>query len=144
MTTHPFIVPAMEQTNIDIELIQDSRGGLIDHFVQSFRTMIERRYRRHNHRSGTLRSQHIFQVDAVERRIPHAQHQFASFLQHHIRRARNEIIAHARGNGPQRSHGTGDHHHRIYIMAARSDRRSHIPIGKHFNLARSRFQNPRR
>src|SRR4029077_2498260 len=32
MTTHPFIVPAMKQTYIDIELIQDSRGGLIDHF----------------------------------------------------------------------------------------------------------------
>jgi hypothetical protein len=49
MAAHPFVVPAVEQFYVDIELIQYTGRGLIDHFIQGFGSMVKSWHRREHH-----------------------------------------------------------------------------------------------
>src|SRR5438128_1798052 len=68
VATHSFLIPAVEQAHIDVELIKDTGDGLIDDIIQSLRTMIEGGNRRKNHCAHARERNHCFQMAQVKRR----------------------------------------------------------------------------
>src|ERR1700719_3360625 len=85
-------------------LREDAADILRDQIVNGLRLMIKRRDRRHDHRSGLLRAHHVFEMDAIERRITNAEHQPTAFFERHIGGTRNEIVACSTGNRGERAH----------------------------------------
>ena len=110
--------------------------------VNCFRSVIERRHHRHNHRARSLCAQHVFQVNAVQRRIAHAEKQLAAFFHHHIRRARHQIVASPARDGGQRADGAGNHDHRVHGITSRSDGRANILIRNGFDFLGGAPQDP--
>ena len=49
VTAHAFIIPAMKEFHVDIELIKNPRHSLIDNVVQRLGPMIKSRHGRKNH-----------------------------------------------------------------------------------------------
>ena len=60
VAAHTFIVPAMEEFDIDIELIEYSRDGLIDDVIQRLGAMVEGRHGRKNNRAHARERGHRF------------------------------------------------------------------------------------
>src|SRR5579864_6724778 len=62
------------------DLRQDAAKILPHQIVNRFWMMVKRRDRGHDDCAGLLRAQHVFEMDAVERRIAHAEDQLAVLL----------------------------------------------------------------
>src|SRR5258706_5292802 len=90
--------PAVHLFLREADLCQDAAHELRNEIVDRLRLVIESRYRGHNHRTGLLRSQHVFQMNAVDRRVANTQNEFPAFLEHHVRRSRDQIVADAVGD----------------------------------------------
>ena len=103
--------------------------------IDCLRLMIKGWDRRHDHRSGLLRAHHVFEMDAIERRITNAENQTPAFFERHIRGTGNEIVASAAGHRGERSHRARYDAHRIRRIAAGGDGSANVRIRKNFNLA---------
>ena len=55
--------------------------------------------------------QHVLEVDLVERRLAHAEHQAAPLLQHDVGRARHQRLADAVRDRAERVHAARQHDH---------------------------------
>src|SRR6266446_5753809 len=128
----------------EANLRQDAANELRNKIVDRFRLVIESRYRGHNHRTGLLRPQHVFQMNAVDRRVANTQNEFPAFLEHHVRRSRDQIVADAVGDCAQRPHRAGNDHHGIHRVAARSDRSAHVFVGQNVDFADRMAENAAR
>src|ERR1700674_2419806 len=62
-----------------INLREHAADVLRHEVVDGFRMVLKSRNRRHDHGSGLLRAQHVFQMDAVEWRVAHAEDHLAAF-----------------------------------------------------------------
>ena len=87
-----------------------------------------------DHRAAARKLQHVFQMDDRKRRLARHQNELAVFLQHHIRRTLNQILAQARGDGSQRPHGTRADHHRVRRIGAGGHRRKPFFAPEHAQL----------
>src|SRR5713101_3920550 len=57
--------PAIHFVLREANLREDAANELCNEIVDRFRLVIKRRHRRHDHRSGLLRPQHVLQVHAI-------------------------------------------------------------------------------
>src|SRR5260370_42144857 len=71
----------------EANLRQDAANELRNKIVDRFRPGIESRYRGHNHRTGLLRSQHVFQMIAADRRLANTHYEFPALLDHTVSRS---------------------------------------------------------
>src|SRR6266478_2744966 len=133
--------PAVHLFLRETDLRQDAANVLRNKIVDRFRLVIESRYRGHNHRAGLLRPQHVFQMNAVERRVANTQNQFPAFLEHHVRRSRDQIVADAVGNGAERPHRARNDDHRIHRVAAGSDRSAYVLVRQNLDFAGRMAEN---
>ena len=69
---------------------------------------------------------HVAQVGEVQRRLAHHQHQAAALFEHHVGRARQQVVGQAMGNGRQRAHGARRHHHGMALERAAGNRGAHV------------------
>src|SRR5229473_101872 len=63
--------PAIHFVLREPNLREDTANVLRNEIVDRFRLVIKRRHRGHNHRSGLLCPQHVFEMNVVDRRIAH-------------------------------------------------------------------------
>src|SRR5882762_2538720 len=90
--------PAEHGVLRQIHLRQHAANVLCDYVVDGFWRVIIRENRGHDYRAGLLSAQHIFQMDAAEWCVAHAENQLAAFLEHDVGGAREEIVASAGSN----------------------------------------------
>ena len=107
---------------------------LLHQIINRSAAVIKSWHHGHDHRAGLLRPQHILQMDAAERCFTHAQNQLAFSLSADIRRAREQIVARAIGDGSQRSHRAWNDDHAIHVVAAGCDRGADIVIRQALDL----------
>ncbi|KAM3082842.1 hypothetical protein ACMFMF_002494 [Clarireedia jacksonii] len=65
-------------------------------------------------------------MDLTQHRLPHLQHQSPPLLQHHVRRARNQIIPVPGVDGRERLHAARDHDHASGVEGTAKDGRGLI------------------
>ena len=78
--------------DVALERLKHRVHILRDKIVNRFRLMVERRNGRHDHGAGLLCAQHVFKVNAAERRIANAEHQAPAFLERNIGGAGDESV----------------------------------------------------
>ena len=121
--TARFAAPAFGEIGVDAELIQRAHHHVIHQRVDRLRMIVERRHRRQDHRAHPRQLQHVLQMDFVQRRLAHQQHQLAALLQDHVGRAVDQVVALAARDGRQRPHAARrDHHAGCQERAARNRR----------------------
>jgi len=81
-----------------------------------------------------LRAQHVFEMDAVEGRVAHAEHKLAAFFEHNVSGTGDEVVAQTVGDSAERAHRAGNHEHGINGVAAGGDGSANVSVGKHFNF----------
>lgn len=67
--------------------------------VRRLRTLVKRRDRRKDNSAHFGYGGHIADVAEVQRRFPGQQHQAATFFQHHVCRAGEQVVGQAVGDG---------------------------------------------
>src|ERR1700674_372184 len=127
-----------------INLREHAADVLRHDVVDALRMIVKSGNRRHDHGAGLLSAQHVFQMDAVERRVAHAEDELAAFLEHDVGGACDEIIAGPIGDCAQCPHGAWNHEHGIDGVTPRSDRCTDVFVRKHFNLRRGAPEEPAR
>ncbi len=115
----------------DGELVEHARQAGVDHGFDAGGPQIERGQGRENDAAHFRDGGHIAQMGEVERRLARQQHQFAALFQAHVCRASDEIVAKAVGNGRQRAHGAGRHHHAQGGKRAAGNGRADVADGMH-------------
>src|SRR6266851_2758686 len=89
------LAPAMRYTNVDIEEIEGTADGVIDHVFERIRLGVEGGNRRRDDRPHFREGGHASEMAGMERRLPHQQHQPPPLLQGHVGRARQQCCRHA-------------------------------------------------
>src|SRR5579875_44034 len=92
--TRPAVLLILRQ----IELCQHAKNELLDKMFDGFRFVVKRRDCGHDHSTGVVDTQHIFEMDAVERRFAQAENQFAALFEANISGASEQIVADAAGD----------------------------------------------
>src|SRR5437016_7177420 len=136
--------PAVHLLLWKMNLCQDAANVLRHKIIDRFRMMIESRYRRHDHRTGLLRPQHVFEMNAIDWRVAHTQNELPAFLEHYVCRSRDQIVADAVGNCAERPHRARNNHHGIHCIATRSDRRAHVSVWQDVDLGNRMAENAAR
>lgn len=126
--------PAVHFLLRQADLGKDAADVLGDEIIDRLRLMIKRRNGGHNDGTGLLNSQHVFQVDAAERRIAHAENESAIFFQHNVRGARDQIVTDAGGDRSQRAHRARNDQHGVDGATAGGDGGADVFVGKNFDL----------
>ena len=136
--------PAMHFFLRQAGLRQNAANKLRHQIVDRFWLIVKRGIDRHDHRSGLLCAQHVFQMDAIERRVAHAKINLRPSLSITSAERPSEIVADAVGNRGERAHGAGNHNHGVDVVAARSDGCANIFVGKCFDFSGSAADDARR
>ncbi len=79
-------LPAPRVVLTDSQLIQHPGGEGVEEFLDGFRPVVEARHERHHDGACIVDPEHVLEVDAVEGRLPQAEHQGAALLEADIRR----------------------------------------------------------
>ena len=103
--------------------------------------VVKRRNRGHDDRTRLLGTDHILQMNAIERRVSHAENELAILFEHHVGGARNQVVADPIGDCAERTHRAGDHQHRIHAVTPGRDGSAHIFVGQNFDFCRRAVQN---
>ncbi len=130
----PAALPAILLFLRQAKLRQDAKCELLDQVVDFFRRVVESGHRGHYGGAGVVDAQHIFQMDAVQRRFAQTQHQRAALFQANVRSAREQI---ARGSGGDRAERAGrarNDHHAVHDGAAGGDAGADILIRQIFDF----------
>src|SRR4030095_12392319 len=73
--------------------------------------VIESRDRRKNHHSHSRELQHVLEMYLAERGFSNHQHELASFLENHVSRAVDQIVAQAMCDGSESPQAAGRYDH---------------------------------
>ena len=93
--------------------------------------MVEGRHRREDHRPEVGGRRHQAQVAGVERRLAHGQHERPPLLQHHVRRAQEQVVG-VRARDPREGlDRAGRHDHRVGAEGAARDGRADVADAVH-------------
>jgi hypothetical protein len=84
-------LPALDQTDIEVEQIKASPDSLVDDIVNRLWLMIKGRNRRQNDCTIFGRMEHAAQVSGMQRDLAHDQHEMASLLQSHVGRPAQRV-----------------------------------------------------
>jgi hypothetical protein len=116
------------------DLGEDAADILGDEVVDRFGRVIERGDGGHDDGSGLLRAKHVFEMDAIERRLADAEDELAAFLEANIGGAGKEVVAQAAGDGGESADRAGNDDHGVHGIAAGGDGRADVFIGEEFDL----------
>src|SRR4051812_22817609 len=104
---------------MDIKLIDHAHRDVIDHVVEILWVIVERRHWGKNHDAHAREFQHVLEMDFVEWRFTHNEDELSTFLENHVRRAMNQVVAQPMSNRCERAHTAWrDHHSERYERAA--------------------------
>ena len=95
--------------------------ALVDDVLHRLRPQVEGGHGRADDAAHLGHGRHVAQVDQVQRRLAHHQHQPAPLLEHDVGRARDQVVAQAAGDRRQRAHRTGRDGHAGGAEAAAGD-----------------------
>src|SRR5215469_7497399 len=59
-------IPALRETEMDIELIQDPHHDVVDDFIDGLGVVVEGRHRRKDHDAHARQLEHVLQVNVIE------------------------------------------------------------------------------
>jgi len=121
----PLISVGLRKSNVR----KDAMDEVPRHLGGALRVIVERRDRREDGGSCVGRELHVAQVDAVERRLAHAEDERATLLEADVGGAMDEVGGEAVGDGCERSHGAGKNHHRVGGIATACDVRAYVGVG---------------
>lgn len=121
-----------------IEMREDAKDELLDDVINGFGRVVKGGSGGHDECAGVVEAQHVFNVDAVERRFAKAEDEFAALLETNVGGAGEQIVAHAGGNRAERARGARYDDHGVHGGAAGGDGRADVAIGKNFELFRGR------
>src|SRR5688572_16060652 len=93
MAAHPLVAPALEQVDVDAELIEDAGYRLVDNVVQGLGPVVKGWNGGKDDSAHSGQRDHTFQMTQVKRRLAHHQDQLLSFLEYHIGGAHEKIPA---------------------------------------------------
>jgi hypothetical protein len=93
------------------QVVQDAPGKLAGQFCKVLGPVVEPGAGREDGGPGLGRLDQVSQVDEAQGRLPHHQDQGPPFFQKNLPGPVDQVAAHPLGDGPERSHGAGDHHH---------------------------------
>src|SRR5271170_4553907 len=77
-------------------------------------------------------------MNAIEGRVSHAEDELATFFEHDVGGAGDEVVAHGGGDGGKRAHRAGNDDHGVDTVAARSDLGADVFVRSHINLLGAR------
>ena len=98
---------------------QDAIDEFAGNLVGGVGLEVERGDDREDRRAGFGSERHVAQMNAVERRLAHAEDQRPAFLQANVGGALDELDGHAVGDARQRSHAAGQDDHGVgWVRAA--------------------------
>lgn len=112
------------------DLGEDAADVLGNEVVDGSGLVVEGRDGGHDDGAGLLGAEHVFQVDAAEGGVAHAEDKLAGFLEHDVGGAGHEVVAQAAGDGGEGAHGAGDDQHGVHGVAAGGDGGADILIGE--------------
>jgi hypothetical protein len=121
-------------------MIQHAGHNCIDDFNNRFRIRIKNWIGWKNYRARRDEQLEIFYMNQTQRRFARDENQFFLFLQNHVGGAKQNIFAETVRNPTERSHGAGNHDHRIRRIRAAGERRVHAFERVHFRACR-KFQS---
>ena len=122
---------------------EDAVDVLRDDFIDGFWRVIKRGSGGHDERASVVKAQHVFDVDAIERRFAEAEDQFAALFEANVSSAGEQVVAHAGSNRPKRARGTGNDDHGVDGGAAGGDGGADVAIGQAFEFFRRSFGKKR-
>ena len=103
----------MGDFGVDPDLIEQPGGGPGHDLLDALRLRVERRHRRADDRAHPRQLEHVLEMDVVEGRFAHRQHQLAPLFEDHVGGAMNQVIAEAVGDRGQRPHAAGHDDHPV-------------------------------
>src|SRR5713101_7060353 len=133
--------PAIHFFLREIDLRKHAANILRHQIIDGLGMMIKCGNCGHDNRASLLGTQHVFKMNAINRRVADTQNEFPAFLERRVRRSRDEIVADAAGNRPQRPHRARNDHHGIYRVAAGSDRSTHVFVWQDVDLGHWMTEN---
>ena len=89
--------------------------------VHRLRLLVEGGHRRADDGAHFRHGGHVAQVDQVQRGFARQQDQAAALFEHYVGRAGEQVVGQAVGDGCQRAHGAGCHHHATGAKRAAGD-----------------------
>src|SRR5262245_40318287 len=113
VAAHAFVIPAVEQFYIDIELIQNPCNRLVDNLIQGFRSMIKSGYRRKDHRTRACQCHHRFKMSQVKRCFTDDENEFLALFQYDVSCAHQQVAADGMRNTAHRLHRTRSNDHAL-------------------------------
>ena len=120
------LVPAYGEVSVDIKLVEDAHDDVIDHLLERLRAVVEGRHRWQYRHAHPCELQHVLQMDFMQRRLAHDEHELAPLLQDVIRRAMDEVIAPSGGDGGEGGDAARRDDHAARQERAAGDRRALI------------------
>ena len=69
--------PARESRLVETELIERAADNMINDLIHALRMIVERRSRRKDDRTHAGKSEHVFQMNFIERALAHEQNELA-------------------------------------------------------------------
>ena len=103
--------PPLDQIVRHSELVENASDDEIDEVRERLRTVIEAGHRRQEDRASLRGAMHVFDLQDRQRRLARDENQLAAFLQMHVGRPLNQVLARCMGNARKRAPraGTNDH-----------------------------------
>src|SRR5215467_2357685 len=98
---------------MDVELIQYAHDDVVHHLVERLGMIIKGRHGRQNHDAHAGQSEHVLEVNFMQRRLAHDQYQPAVFLQDDVGSAVHQLVTIAAGDGGDCAHTAGGYYHTI-------------------------------
>jgi hypothetical protein len=128
-----------------VEQVEQAPDGMVDEFVERAGPGVEGRHRREDDAAHLGHGRHVAQVREVERGFAGDQHQAAALLEHHVGRARDQVVRQAVGDTGQGFHRAGRHHHAGTAERAAGDGRADVPdvvddVGERLDVAAAQVE----
>jgi hypothetical protein len=123
---------------------QDAVGELGDDVVDGLGGVVEGGHGGHYGGAGVVDAEHVFEVDAVERRFAQAEHEGAALFQANVGGTGKQIVGDSAGDGTESSGGAGDHHHAVDRGAAGGDGGADVFVRQAFDFFCGRAGEERR
>ncbi len=120
--------PLLEEAVPDIEKAQHFAHGMIDHFIDILRLVVEGGGGGHDNGTHFGQLHHGAEVTEVEGGFPYQQEQLAPFLQRDIAGTDHQVVGIGVGQGGHRIHGTGSDNHAIMEERTAGEPGAHIGI----------------
>ena len=100
------------------ELGEDAMCELFDEIIDFFRTVVKGGHRGHHRGACVVYAHHIFEMNAIQRRLAQTQHERATLFQANVRGACEQIIRDAGRDCAECSRRAWDDGHAVYYGAA--------------------------